>query len=226
METTITTMGTEHASPALLTLLTWFSPAFPVGAFAYSHGLEAAVAEGLVEDADALCGWVETLLLSGSGWNDLVLLAEGLRVADGDGEELAELSDLAVALSGAGERRQETQALGSAFGQAVQPWAKSDGERPYPVAVALAATRAGLPAAEILLAYAHGFAASLVSAAVRLVPLGQSEAVAALKRLEPAIADAARRAGASGLADLGSSALLSDIAAMRHETLTTRLFRS
>lgn len=212
----------EGAPGSLLTLLTWFSPAFPVGTFAYSHGLEAAIQEGALTDADAVADWIETLLRSGSGWNDLVLISVALR-----GETLPDdLRELAMALSGSMERRAETLALGDAFARAVRPWAKVDPGLPYPVAVALAASQAGFHRGDVLTAYAHGFASGLVSAAVRLVPLGQSEATAILKRLEPVVAAAARSALDAGLDDLGSRSLLSDIASMRHETLATRLFRS
>lgn len=212
----------EGPAGSLLTLLTWFSPAFPVGAFAYSHGLEAAIQEGAVSDAAAVADWIETLLRSGSGWNDLVLLSVALK-----GEALPDdLSDLAAALSGSMERRAETLALGDAFARAVRPWADVDPGRPYPIAVADAARQGGFRESDVLLAYAHGFASSLVSASVRLVPLGQSEATAILKRLEPVLAEVAACAVNAGLDDLGSRSLLSDVASMRHETLATRLFRS
>lgn len=220
MTATTTTITTADDS-GLLTLLTWFSPAFPVGAFAYSHGLETAVAEGVLTSAEAVGEWIEHLLVSGSGWNDLVLLREGLR-ADAD----AELAELAESLAGSAERRAETLALGAAFASAVRPWAGEGMPAAYPVAVARAAQGLGLPVRTVLTAFAHGFSAGVVSAAVRLVPLGQNDAVVLLRRLEPVLAEAAGRAEASTLDDLGSSALLSEIAAMRHETLRTRLFRS
>lgn len=208
------------------TLLTWFSPAFPIGSFAHSHGLETAVAEGRIRDAGAVGDWIETLLLAGSGRSDLVLLAAGMRAAVQDEGEMASLSELALALSGSRERRSETSALGTAFALAARPWAETGCERPYPLAVARAAVRVELPAADVLLAYAHAFAAGLVSAAVRLVPLGQADAMGVMRRLEPVIVQASKRAEAGSLDDLGSCTLLSDIAAMRHETLATRLFRT
>ncbi|UIJ72303.1 urease accessory protein UreF [Aurantimonas sp. HBX-1] len=234
------------ARAALPQLLTLFSPAFPIGGFAWSHGLEAAVAEGIVTDGDGLAAWVALLLDRGSGWNDLVLMAEAFHAAAaGDRGRLASVAELAVALAGSAERRAETLALGAAFAEASAHWAGEGGEPgtataegglaavtapcgglPYPVAAGRLAAMAGLPLAETLIAYAHGFAAALVSAAVRLVPLPQSVAVRVLHGLEPAIADAAGRAARATLDDLGSSALGSDIAAMRHETLHTRLFRS
>nr|WP_246233027.1 urease accessory protein UreF [Aurantimonas aggregata] len=223
-----------------------FSPAFPIGGFAWSHGLESAVAEGIVTDGDGVAAWVGLLLDRGSGWNDLVLMAEAFHAAAaGDRERFVSVAELGVALAGSAERRAETLALGAAFTEASAHWAGEGsgpgieasasglaavtapcGGLPYPVAAGRLAAMAGLPLDDTLVAYAHGFAAPLVSAAVRLVPLPQSIAVRVLHGLEPAIGDAANRAASATLDDLGSSALGSDIAAMRHETLHTRLFRS
>ncbi|KAB0679285.1 urease accessory protein UreF [Aureimonas leprariae] len=216
----------ETAAAAPLRLQLWLSPGFPTGAFAWSHGLEAAVAEGRLGSAAETRDWLAFLLARGSGWNDLVLFAEGYRAA-ADPARLVETVDLARALAGSRERRAEILALGEAFALAVAPWdAAIPGDAPYPIAVALAAARSGIPLGQALVAFAGAFAANLVSAAVRLVPLGQTGATLILRELEPAILAAAARAAASSPYDLGSAATLSDIAAMRHETLRTRLFRS
>lgn len=218
----------EGSGPAAaaLRLQVWLSPGFPVGAFAWSHGLEAAVAEERVGTAGEVRDWIAFLLRHGSGWNDLVLFAQGFRAA-GDPGRLAAVAELAEALAPSRERRAETLALGHAFAAAVAPW-DADGatDAPYPIAVALAAARSGISLDAALVAFAGAFAANLVSAAVRLVPLGQSRAVAMLRELEPAILEAAARAAGSSTDDLGSAATLAEITAMRHETLPTRLFRS
>jgi urease accessory protein len=226
-------VGASADPSALLRLMTWLSPAFPVGGFAYSHGLESAIAERAITNAATLSAWLETLLLRGSGWNDLVLFAEGFRAEVArDGARMVAVCELATALGGSMERRAETRALGMAFDAAALPWrdggtpAADPAEAPYPVAVARLAAGAGIALPSALAAYAHGFCANLVAVATRLVPLGQSQMVAVLHRLEAAQIEAAGRAESSTLDDLGSSAILSDIAAMRHESMTTRLFRS
>nr|WP_062210532.1 urease accessory UreF family protein [Aureimonas sp. AU12] len=208
--------------------MSWLSPAFPVGAFAYSHGLEAAVADGLLRTGEDVRGWIAALLRRGSGWNDLLLLGEAHRaVAAADEARLAEAADLAEALAGSAGRRTETIDLGAAFVLASQPWQGGTASAmPYPVAVGALAAASGIGREAALAAYAHAFTATLVSAAVRLVPLGQRDAVGLLHALEPLIAATARRAAAGSLDDLGSAAILSEIAAMRHETLVTRLFRT
>ncbi|MBB3997369.1 urease accessory protein UreF [Aureimonas pseudogalii] len=230
------------ATGDLLKLMAWLSPAFPVGAFAYSHGLESAIADGLVRSRADASGWIAALLRRGSGWNDLVLFAEAHRaVSRGDAAALGEVAELGAALAGSAERRIETLDLGLAFAAAAEPWSGGDdrsdigaafdpaggeGGLPYPVAIGALAARHALLLEPALAAFAQAFAANLLGAAVRLVPLGQRDAVAALHALEPLVTHAARAAASSSLDDLGSAAILSEIAAMRHETLSTRLFRT
>jgi urease accessory protein len=216
----------------LLRLMTWLSPAFPVGAFSYSHGLEWAIHEELVRSPDALQDWIDSLIRHGSGWNDAALLAESWRAAHmNDRDRLEAASELGEALAPSSERWLETMQMGSAFLAGVKGWSDAvpeelGGGGPYPVAVGAAAARMKVGLEETLIAFLHAFASNLVSAAIRLVPLGQSQGVAVLARLESVILDTARRAAHSSLDDLGSATVAADIASMRHETLHTRLFRS
>ena len=221
---TMTDPASDHA---LVRLMTWLSPGFPVGAFAFSHGVEAAIVDGVLHDRDSVRQWISTLIGQGSGWNDLVLLAAAWRAGNsGDGAALDEAASLCIALGGSLERRAETAALGAAFIEAARPWADMPDALPYPVAVGAVAARCGVGIEPTLAAYAHAFAANLTTAATRLIPLGQSDMVHIAHRLELPCLAAARRAATSGLDGLGSAAFLSDIAAMRHETQKTRVFRS
>ncbi|MBW8812751.1 MAG: urease accessory protein UreF [Caulobacterales bacterium] len=212
----------------LLRLLTWLSPAFPVGAFGYSHGLETAIREGAVNDRRTLAGWIMGLLEHGSGWTDAVLArAAWCAVTREDHAALDAIAELGEALAPSAERRRETMAQGEAFLTAVAAWAPPPIIRaPYPVALGAAAGAAGIPLEPALTAWLHAFASNLVSVAVRLVPLGQTDAVATIAALEATILRVAARAVESTLDDLGQCALVSDIAAMRHETLEGRLFIS
>ena len=108
----------------LLRLMTWLSPAFPIGAFSYSGGLEQVVADGDVRDAGTLQDWLESLLVQGNLWNDAVLFAEAHRVA-GDAGRLAEAAALAEALSGSAERHRETMLQGEAFVAAAASWPRT-----------------------------------------------------------------------------------------------------
>lgn len=228
-------MTGPDAPADLLRLFAWLSPAFPVGAFAYSHGLESAVDAGLVHDAATLQAWLGDLLRHGSARQDAVLAAEAWRLAAmPGGGGLADLNDLALALAPGRERRLETGGTGRAFAEAIRaswpeaacPALPTAGDIAYPVAFGAAAGTAGLPLSPSLAALALAFVGNLVSAAVRLGPIGQTDG----QRVTAALLDETRRLGSwaarSGLDDLGGCALRSDIAALQHETLYSRLFRS
>ncbi len=215
---------------ALVRLMTWLSPAFPVGAFSYSGGLEQAVADGDVQDASTLRAWLASLLAHGALWNDAVLLAEAHGAA-GDAARLAAVTELAEALSGSAERHRETMLQGGAFLAAAASWphpvlALLGEAAAYPVAVGAVSAGHGIGAEAALAAYLHAVASNLVSVAIRCGVIGQKDGVAVLAGLEAlilALADAATRSTPD---DLGTSAIRADIASLRHETLPTRLFRS
>lgn len=203
-------------------LAAWLSPAYPVGSYAYSHGLEQAVAAGAVADAGALRAWVAGVLAQGSGRSDAVLLA-----AAHAGRDPAELAELAAALAPSAERLMETTLLGAAFCRVTAAaWGLDLPPLPYPVAVGRAAGLLGLPLRLTATLYLQAFAASLVSAGVRLVPVGQTDGqriTAGLLGLAAAVADEALE---TPLDAIGGGALAADLAAMLHETQYSRLYRS
>lgn len=229
--------GTEAEAFPELPLLLWLSPAFPVGSFAYSHGLEWAIEAGDVNDAATLRDWLGDLLRFGAPRNDAILFASAFRAAAAqDKDEIARLNELAVALAGSAERRLETVSQGMAFLAAMRgAWAtpafdliETKGDEPvaYPIAVALAASGHGLALHASLQAFVLSLLANLVSAAVRLGPIGQSDGQRVLAGLLHDAKRLAAEAAPAGPDDLGACALRSDIAAMRHETQYSRLFRS
>ncbi|CUX37980.1 Urease accessory protein UreF [Agrobacterium deltaense Zutra 3/1] len=223
-------MSEDRGVAALLRLMAWMSPAFPVGGFSYSGGLEKAVEDRRVGDAAALRGWLETLLRHGSLWNDAVFLAHAWRSA-GDAAVLSETADLARALAGSAERYRETVLLGDAFVAAAGAWPHAvldllPKDVPYPVAVGAVAASHAVPLRETIAAFLHAGASQIVSAGIRLGVAGQKDGVAILAASEAIIAKMAARAMQSTLDDLGSATIIADTAAMRHETQGTRLFRS
>ncbi|RYB07864.1 urease accessory protein UreF [Lichenibacterium ramalinae] len=230
-------MTPPDAGPSPLELFAWLSPAFPVGAFAYSHGLESAVDAGLVHDAATLEGWLGDLLGHGSARQDGVLAAEAWRLAAAPRPRhdlLGDLSDLALALAPGRERRLETGGTGRAFAEAIRaswpgaacPGLPAEGDVAYPVAFGAAAGTAGLALVPSLEALALAFVGNLVSAAVRLGPIGQTDGQRVTAALLPRARALGGWAAGSTLDDLGGCALRSDIAALQHETLYSRLFRS
>lgn len=226
----ITIMTDQPSGIALLRLMAWLSPAFPVGGFAYSHGLERAGQDGLVADTASLAFWLETLVEMGSGWNDAVLFTEAWRRAR-DGGDLHEIADLAEALAGSRERHTETMLQGAAFLKAAAAWAnpvlgRLPAECAYCVAVGAAAGGNGFALQDAMSAFLQAFFSNLVQAAIRLGIVGQTDAMALLAGFEPLALSTAARAAGSTLDDLGGCAFISDIMAMKHETQYSRLFRS
>lgn len=222
---------------ALLPLLIWLSPAFPVGAFAYSHGLEWAVEAGDIIDSRSLEDWLVDLLEFGAPRSDAILFSAAFRAVSGaDWPALRDINELTVALTVSAERRLETTAQGTAFVAAARAawdceplWRlaeTSDGGVAYPVAVAAAAAGHALPLEASLQAFVLAQVAAAVSAVVRLGPIGQTDGQRIQAALIPQIQALAREAAGFSLADLGGCAFRSDIAAMRHETQYSRLFRS
>ena len=206
----------------LLTLMQWLSPGFPLGTFSYSHGLENAVAEGQVADADDLRDWLMTVMTSGTGRNDAILLAEGWSADDPSPAD-----ELARALATSRERLLETTAQGAAFCTTVNAvWSMDLPPLCLPVAVGAAARHQGIALDSALRAYLHAFAAGLVSAGQRCMALGQTEAQRIVAEIAPLCQSLAQEALTLTLDDLGGSAFMADIAAMRHETLQPRIFRS
>lgn len=209
----------------VLTLAQWFSPSYPLGAFAYSHGIEMAVFTGQIDSAASLQDWLGDVLAHGTGRSDCILIRAGF--ACKGGAEVAQVDAHARAYAGSAERLGETQVQGGAFARTTSAiWGGALPDLTHPVAVGYAAGRMGLPLELTAQMYLQAFASNLVSAAVRLVPLGQTEGQTCLAALGPLVERIVTRTRGAGLDDLASSAFLSDVAAMRHETLEHRIFRS
>jgi urease accessory protein len=224
-------------TPALYRLMAWLSPAYPIGAFSYSSGIEWAVEAGDIADAATLREWLAVVIADGGGFCDAVFLAHAHRAAaDRDDAALRAVAELAAAFAPSKERHLETTAQGRAFVDTTRAaWPTPaldrldtvwDGAVALPVAVGVAGAGHGIALDGVLNAYLHALAANLVSAGVRLVPLGQTDGQRVLAALEPLVRATAERALAVTLDDVGSAAFRADLASMRHESQYTRLFRS
>ncbi|GLR87314.1 urease accessory protein UreF [Bradyrhizobium iriomotense] len=228
---------TEREAAALYRLMTWLSPAFPVGGFSYSSGIEWAVEAGDITDTATLANWLDAMLGDGAGFCDATFLVQAFLAAEaGDEARLRDTAELAVALVPSRERQLETTAQGRAFIDIARAAWNADGldamvaacagPLVYPVAVGVVASAHGVRLEPTLHAFLHALVSNWISAASRLIPLGQTDSQRVLASLEPAVAATAARALSATLDDLGSATFRADLASLRHETQYTRLFRS
>ncbi len=224
-------------SADLYRLMSWLSPSYPVGAYSYSHGLEFALEDGSVFDAASVGRWITDAVELGGGFSDTVLLAAAHAAQSiGDEAVLLDVAELSAAFQPTGELARESQAQGRAFlDMTVKAWPCEalsrfaeawGGPYAYPVVVGIAGAGHGIDSKTLAHAYLHAFAANLVSAAVRLIPLGQSDGQRLIAELEAVVTTSAALAGSTPVDELSSCACLIDIASAQHETQYTRLFRS
>jgi urease accessory protein len=226
--------GAEAA--ALYRLMTFLSPAFPVGAFSYSSGIEWAVEASDITDAASLRDWLSAMLVDGSGFCDAVFVAQAHRAMNlDDMAALRELAELAAAFVPSRERQLETTTQGKAFIEITRAAWNCNGLDDavaqcdtiiYPIAVGLVSAAHGIPLASALHAFLHALVSNWISAGSRLIPLGQTDSQRVLAALEHVVAATAARARAASLDDLGSATFRADLASLQHETQYTRLFRS
>ena len=229
-----------HSDANLLKILTWLSPNFPVGAYIYSHGIEFAVEEGLIRDAYTLQNWIEGVLTYGAGCKDGILFSETWKAASEKNDvRLLELSEMALAFQPTAEMEIESRAQGNAFIDAVcAAWPSNQLNRmsaylkqnnkniPYSVAVALVSAIHGIALGDALSAYLNAFSSNLVSAGVRLIPIGQTMGLKVLAGLADTILTVKEISLTSSPKNMGSATLVVDWTSARHETQYTRLFRS
>jgi urease accessory protein len=206
----------------LITVMQWLSPAFPIGGFAYSHGLEWAINKGYVSNREELQKWISDLLEYGSLKNDAILIKLVLQGSDPN-----EINELAMALCPASERLSETQLQGGAFCKIMREvWSLEIDELTLPIALALAAKNESIDQNLVVPAYLHSFCSNLISVAMRLIPIGQTDGQKTLRELSPLISDSVRSVAKSDKDDLGSACFLSDVSAMQHEYLQPRVFKT
>lgn len=220
-------MGTVRMSNegALLTLTQWMSPSYPTGAFAWSHGLETACFDDWVHDAETLENWLQDSMRSGSGWTDSVLIVQAYHATST--QAVIDIDRLARALSPSSERLREAERQGQAFAKVTRDiWAVDIPDLLLPVALGRAAGTQDIPLEIVTSLYLQSFVSNLVSAAQRLMPLGQTQAQRVIKNLASVCQQVAVRTQGATISEIYSNTFLSDIASMRHETQEPRLFQS
>ena len=243
MTTTIKATDEWGCRLGLYRLLAWLSPSFPTGAFSYSHGLEAAVADGRVHDRATLQRWIAAIVSHGSGRTDADILRDAYcAAAADDAEGIAAANRRGVAYRPTAELALESGQQGEAFANTVHAaWTVAPHPEPLPAggerggptpatslaaAFGVAAARAAIPLEDALLGYLHALASNLVSAGLRLAVIGQTNGQRILAALEPTVTNATEAALTRDPADFGSATFALDVASMAHETQYSRLFRS
>lgn len=221
------------SSAAVLPLFAWLSPSYPVGCYAYSHGLEWAVEAGDVTNEETLSAWLVDILTLGFGQNDVILFRQAYRAVEaGDGAALIEVNDLALAFSSSAELYLETSQQGRSFLDAtLAAWPSPrllplEGDIAFPIAVGMAAAAHRVPLSVASEAYLFGIVHTLVAAAIRLAPIGQTAGIRVCAALASTVQETARRASALSLGDLGGATFRADLGSFHHENQYTRLFRS
>ena len=201
-------------------LLSWFSPSFPVGSFNFSHGLEAAIEYQFVYDKISLEEWIKHLIINGTGKTDSILLTNAY-----NGEEV---NELALALCASKERWIETSNLGKAFCKNIREnWGyKIDKNLAYPIAIGKAGLYFKIPLEKLLIAFLQSFVSNLINVGIKHIPLGQSEGQKILINFLPVIEKQTNIYKIAKVSDLGSSAFLSDLSSMYHETLNNRIYQT
>jgi len=220
------------SAPALLRLLQLTSPALPIGAFAYSQGLEHAVTAGWVKDEESAAAWILGLLTDALPSLDIPVLLR-LIAAWNTGGDPHRWNEFLFASRGSAELRAEDQRLGSALARLLTsldlpeaaPWVSAP-QVTHACMFALASARWGIDPADAAAGYLFSWAENQVGAASRLVPLGQTSAQRILSRATTVIPGAVTRAQALADDDLGFGAPAHAIASALHETQYSRIFRS
>ena len=223
----------DERGPAILPLFAWLSPSYPVGGYAYSHTLEWAVEAGDVTDERTLVAWLVDLLTLGFGRNDAILLSHAYRaVQAGDRAVLEEVNELALALSPSSELYLETSQQGRSFLDAtLAAWPSPhliplEGDVAFPVAIGMAAAAHDIPLAITAEAYLFGLVQTLVSAAIRLAPIGQTAGIRVSATLAGTVREIAGQGMRLTLDDIGGATFRADLGSFHHENQYTRLFRS
>lgn len=205
-----------------MTLIQLLSPNFPIGAFAYSHGLEWAIETELIQTGQSLQSWLTDLVELGSARTDAVILARTIL-----GDNAQDLNELALSLCASSERITELQNQGAAFCKTLSDvWEIKLENFTLPVAVGLAARTHRLDVAMVLPAYLHAFCSNLISTAIRTIPLGQSQGQRILLNLHQSISKISKQAEVSKTEDITSCCFLSDVASMKHNRLEPRIFKT
>lgn len=234
-DTAIMPINTIEHDTSLLRLLQLASPSLPVGAYSYSEGLEYAVHIDRVKDAATLRAWLEDGLHYGSALLDAAVVCRVYEARQrGDGAAVQQWNCWLTASRESEELRQQSHDMGRALLRLLRdlkpsvPDCVSWRDEPcnFATAYALAAVHWDIPCSDAIVGYLQGWAANLMSAGIKLIPLGQTAGQQMMWDLQIAIRTAAISAISMTDDKLGVGGWGMALASMAHETQYTRLFRS
>lgn len=216
----------------LLRLLQLSSPTLPVGAYAYSQGIEAAVHQQLIIDFESSSNWLQTTLRQNLAYNDLALLKHFYQAwQKNDLVAIDRLAETSVALRETLELKMEDQHLAKALMRLASPLEVAFPEsesfpETYPLVFARYAVLWQIPLEEALQAFCWAWLENQIAALVKLVPLGQTQGQKLMLAMDGVIAQAIQQAKGLDEDSIGNSLPMLAILSSQHETQYTRLFRS
>jgi len=218
-------------------LLTWFSPSFPIGAYAYSHGLEYAIESKTVKNTSDLFDWISDFLNYGTCYNDGIIISNAYdAVLKNNITELEKISLIAKAFKPTKEISLESYQQGISFADAVSKSLNSkkfdklikilNKNISYVIAVACAGGVCNINKLDLVNAYFHAFISNLISAALRLMSIGQTESQILILKFKKEVELLTNKILLNSLDGIGSSVFVGDWSSARHEKQYSRLFRS
>ena len=217
---------------ALLHLLQFASPALPIGGYSYSQGLETAIDDASVKDADSARAWIAGYLAEVMAlWDAPVLWRLMKAFAAADEVEIALWSERFIASRDCAELRAESIQMGFSLTRLLGELGVGDVSRlgaevALPTAFACAVDALGIDHREALLASLFSWAENQVLVCVKSIPLGQVAGQRMLLSLAPALEAAAATAVALSDEELSNWSPGLSILSMRHETQNGRIYRS
>ena len=214
----------------ILKLLTWNNQAFPIGSYSFSSGLEYAVESNLITTGDELQSWLKNLLNFGSIQTDAILLVEAWKLMRKKKyRNLIELNCFATSLNQSYEKYIENYEQGKSFIKITSDaWNHKFQSKnlTFPLAYASSAYQENIKLEETLICYLHANLCNLLSAGIKLIPLGQTEGQRIQIKLNLYIEEEYKIILKKDMNDIGNCGWVNDIVSMQHENQFTRIFRT
>ena len=198
----------------------WFSSSFPIGSFAYSHGLEAMIDNKYIKDEKDILKCIDVLTNHGTLKNDFIYIKETY--------EGYELNDIVLANAASKERYFETISLGKSFSKILKETWSFDLEPnlSYPICIGKAGLHFKIPFDKLITFYFQSFISNLINICVKHIPLGQKIGQDCLLKSTSIAENFFKNSKKLNLKDLGGITFNLDLHSIHHEKLTSRIYIS